>query len=103
MIYVNEAPSHRVQCNGTVYAWHYCYYDSRRTNDLEVAFGAYRAEEECEKEEEEEEDEDEEEGEEVSRYHLRSGSYYLLQLDSRETMFNCVMTCCTLLQINFAL
>ena len=25
----------------------------------------------------------------MSRYHLRSGSYYLLHLDSRETMFTC--------------
>ena len=75
MIYVNEAPSHRVQCNGTVYAWHYCYYDNRRTNDLEVAFGAYRAVYNNDGE--------------VSRYYLRSGSYYLLHLDSRETTFTC--------------
>ena len=86
MIYVNEAPSHRVQCNGTVYAWHYCYYDTRRTNDLEVAFGAYRA---VYNEEDEDDDEDEDEDEEVSRYYLRSDSYYLLHLDSRETTFTC--------------
>ena len=85
-----------MQCNGTVYAWHYCYYDNRRTNDLEVAFGAYRAvynneegEDDEEDDEEEEDEDEEEEGEEVSRYHLRSGSYYLLHLDSRETTFTC--------------
>ena len=47
----------------------YCYYDNRRTNDLEVAFDAFRAVYNND------EDEEEEEGEEVSRYYLRSGSY----------------------------
>ena len=42
-IYVNEASIHRAQCAGTVFAWHYCYYDNRRTNNLEVAFGVYEA------------------------------------------------------------
>lgn len=69
MIYVNDALSHRVQCNGTVYAWHYCYYDERAEEDLEVAFGAYRTD--------------------SSRYRLRPDSYYLLHLDSRETTFTC--------------
>ena len=40
-LYVNEAQSHRVQCDGTVYRWHYCYYDAQSSTDLEVAFGAY--------------------------------------------------------------
>ena len=73
-IYVNEASAHRAPCDGTVYAWHYCYYDAKRTTNLEVAFGAYRAVLD--------------EGE-VDRYTLRSGSYYRLHLDSRETSFTC--------------
>ena len=78
-IYVNEASAHRAPCDGTVYAWHYCYYDAKRTTNLEVAFGAYRAVISN--------------GEiyegEVERYTLRSGSYYHLHLDSRETSFTC--------------
>ena len=70
-IYVNEASAHRAPCDGTVYAWHYCYYDARSTTNLEVAFGAY----------------DYDNG--VKQYTLRSGSYYLLHLDSRETSFTC--------------
>ena len=73
-IYVNEAPAHRAPCDGTVYAWHYCYYDEKRTTNLEVAFGAYRAVISNSK---------------LEQYTLRSGSYYLLHLDSRETSFTC--------------
>ena len=73
-IYVNEASAHRAHCDGTVYAWHYCYYDARSTTDLEVAFGAYRAIT----------DDDE-----VDRYIIRTGSYYLLHLNSREESFTC--------------
>ena len=73
-IYFNEASAHRAPCDGTVYAWYYCYYDAKRTTNLEVAFGAYRAVLD--------------EGE-VDRYTLRSGSYYLLHLDSREMNFTC--------------
>ena len=72
-IYLNEASIHRAQCAGTVYAWHYCYYDNRRTNNLEVAFGAYEAVGE----------------EDEIGYNLHSGSYYLLHLDSRESSFTC--------------
>ena len=71
MIYVNDASSHRAQCDGTVYAWHYCYYPIRNTNNLEVAFGVYRF------------DSDDDE------YFLRPNSYYLLHLDSREDSFTC--------------
>ena len=74
MFYVNEASAHRAPCDGTVYAWHYCYYDERSTTNLEVAFGAYRAVISNGK---------------LERYTLRSGSYYLLHLDSRETSFMC--------------
>ena len=73
-IYVNEASAHRAPCDGTVYAWHYCYYDERSTTNLEVAFGAYRA--------------ITDDGE-VDQYTLRSDSYYLLHLDSREESFTC--------------
>ena len=68
---MNDASSHRAPCDGTVYAWHYCYYPIRNTNDLEVAFGAYRF------------DSDDDE------YFLRPNSYYLLHLDSREDSFTC--------------
>ena len=71
MIYVNEASTHRAPCDGTVYAWHYCYYDARSTTNLEVAFGAYSYDNG------------------VKQYTLRSGSYYLLHLNSRETSFTC--------------
>lgn len=74
MLYVNEAPAHRAQCDGTVYRWHYCYYDAQSTTDLEVALGAYRAVYN---------------DDELDRYYLRSGSYYLLHLDSRESSFTC--------------
>ena len=73
-IFVNEAPAHRVPCDGTVYAWHYCYYDTQSENDLEVAFGAYQAIYD---------------GDEIDGYELRDGSYRLLHLDSRETNFTC--------------
>ena len=73
-IYVNEASIHRAQCAGTVFAWHYCYYDNRRTNNLEVAFGVYEAIGE---------------EDEIDSYNLRSGSYYLLHLDTRESSFTC--------------
>ena len=73
--YVNESPSSlRAPCAGTVYRWHYCYYPAQRENDLEVAFGAFEAETD---------------DEEVERYYLRSGSYYLLHLDMREDSFTC--------------
>ena len=74
MIYVNEAPPHRAQCDGTVYAWHYCYYDSEESEDLEVAFGAYEAVFD---------------GSSLDHYEIRPGSYYLLRLDTREERFTC--------------
>ena len=74
-LYVNELPSSlRAQCSGTVYRWHYCYYPVQRQNDLEVAFGAFRA--------------TTDDGD-VDRYYLRTGSYYLLHLDARENSFTC--------------
>ena len=73
-IYVNEASAHRSPCDGTVYAWHYCYYDASSTTNLEVAFGAYRAVISNGK---------------MERYIIRTGSYYLLHLDSGETSFTC--------------
>ena len=67
---MNESPSLRAPCDGTVYRWHYCYYDTQNEENIEVAFGAYRAETD-------------------GYYYLRTGSYYLLHLDSRETSFTC--------------
>ena len=74
MLYVNESPSLRAPCDGTVYRWHYCYYPVNNENDVEVAFGAFRAVTD--------------EGE-LERYYLRDGSYHLLHLDSRENSFTC--------------
>ena len=70
-IYVNDAPAHHAPCDGTVYAWHYCYYPVNNQNDLEVAFGTY------------------ERTSGNGRFILRNGSYYLLHLDSRESSFSC--------------
>ena len=67
-IYVNEAPSHRAQCNGTVYAWHYCYYDSQQSEDLEVAFGAYEAVFD---------------GNNLDHYEIRPGSYFSTWIPER--------------------
>ena len=76
MLYVNEAPSSFwAPCDGTVYRWHYCYYPVQRQNDLEVAFGAFRAT-------------TDDDGD-VDRYYLRTGSYYFLHLDARENSFTC--------------
>ena len=74
MIYVNEAPSHRAQCNGTVYAWHYCYYNTQQLDNLEVAFGAYEAVYV---------------GSNLDHYEIRPNSYYLLHLDTRLESFTC--------------
>jgi len=40
-IYVNDAPAHRAPCDGTVYAWHYCYYPINNEDNVEVALGVY--------------------------------------------------------------
>ena len=74
MLYVNESPSLRAPCDGTVYRWHYCYYPVNRVNDVEVAFGAFRAVTD---------------GGDLEYYYLRDGSYHLLHLDLREDSFTC--------------
>ena len=81
MIYVNEALAHRAQCNGTVYAWHYCYYATGGDDDdddddggQEVAFGAY---------------ETVHEGSSLEHYEIRPDSYYRLQLHRRKNRFTC--------------
>ena len=68
-IFVNSRQSEAAPCTGTVYAWHFCYYDENNVNNLEVAFGAFSLSD--------------------SVYTLRSGSYHLLHLDTRETTFTC--------------
>ena len=70
-IYVNDAPAHRAPCDGTVYAWHYCYYPENNQDDLEVAFGAYGR------------------NSGNGQFILRPGSYFLLYLESREDSFSC--------------
>ena len=69
-IYVNNRNSEAAECSGTVYAWHYCYYDENSESNLEVAFGAFSFGSD-------------------RVYSLRDGSYYLLHLDTRETAFTC--------------
>ena len=68
-IYVNIRSSQEAQCSGTVYAWHYCYYDENDQTDLEAAFGVFSFTNNV--------------------YSLREGSYYLLHLDTREDTFTC--------------
>ena len=58
-------------CDGTVYAWHYCYYPENSENDVQVAFGVY---------------------EHIymnDQFILRPESYYLLHLDVQEATFTC--------------
>ena len=68
-IYVNALDDYAAECNGTVYAWHYCYYDENNRTNVEAAFGVYSFSN--------------------NMYSLREGSYYLLHLDSREDTFTC--------------
>ena len=67
---MNDAPAHHAPCDGTVYAWHYCYYPENDQNN-EVAFGVY------------------DHNSANDQFILRDRSYYLLDLDSRENSFTC--------------
>ena len=66
---MNNLESDAAACNGTVYAWHYCYYDENSETNLEAAFGAFSFSDRV--------------------YTLREGSYKLLHLDTRITSFTC--------------
>ena len=68
-IYANREGGDVAGCSGTVYAWHYCYYDDNSVTNLEVAFGVFSYSNKV--------------------YTLREGSYYLLHLDTRQTAFTC--------------
>ena len=68
---MNDAPAHRAPCDGTVYAWHYCYYPENNEDNVRVVFGVY------------------EYNSASDQFILRPGSYYLLHLDSRENSFTC--------------
>jgi len=68
-VYVNANSAYDAECDGTVYAWHYCYYPTNSQTDLEAAFGVFSVS--------------------SGVYSLREGSYYLLHLDTRETSFTC--------------
>ena len=70
-IYVNDAPAHRAPCDGTVYAWHYCYYPENTKNLLDIAFGVY------------------EHRSADDQFIFRPESYYFLHLDTRESFFTC--------------
>ena len=67
-IYVNRRTQEEAKCSGTVYAWHYCYYPDNSETNLEVAFGVFSF---------------------TNMYTLRNGSYHLLHLDMRESVFTC--------------
>ena len=68
---MNDASAHRAPCDGTVYAWHYCYYPVNNDDNVGVALGVY------------------EYNSANDQFILRPGSYYLLRLDSREDSFTC--------------
>ena len=68
---MNDAPAHHAPCDGTVYAWHYCYYPVNRENDFQVALGVY------------------EHNSANNQFVLRNGSYYHLLLSSRQNSFTC--------------
>ena len=68
---MNDAQAHHAPCDGTVYAWHYCYYPENNEDNVRVAFGVY------------------EYNSAHDQFILRPGSYYLLHLDSRENSFTC--------------
>ena len=68
---MNDAPAHHASCDGTVYAWHYCYYPENRENDLQVALGVY------------------EHNSANNQFVLRNGSYYHLLFSSRQNSFTC--------------
>ena len=71
-IYVNDAPAHHAPCDGTVYAWHYCYYpvSNPDPDGLELAFGVYN-------------------NPAHNQYTLRPGSHYLFRLPSQGSVFTC--------------
>lgn len=74
-IYLNTSPGHLIQCDGVVYAWHYCYYSSiasaAGSTSPNAVFGVYYFDGPSE------------------NYHLRPGSYYPLFLSYRENTFTC--------------
>lgn len=71
-IYLNTSPGHLIQCDGVVYAWHYCYYPiATVSGSSNAVFGVYYFDGPSE------------------NYHLRPGSYYSLTLSSRESAFTC--------------
>ena len=71
-VYLDSLPSHLIPCNGTVYAWHYCYY-STGTNESrsDAVFAVYHTDAMSE------------------GYLLREGSHYPFFLSSRESVFSC--------------
>lgn len=74
-IYLNNSPDDVIPCDGTVYAWHYCYYSSISSEggsgSPNAVFGAYYFDGPS------------------GHYRMRPGSYYPLYLNSRENTFTC--------------
>ena len=74
-IYVNTSPGDLIPCDGTVYAWHYCYYRGNNggsgRSDPNAVFAVYYLDDSSE------------------HYLMRPGSFYPLHLDMRESSFTC--------------
>lgn len=74
-VFLDILSSHLIPCNGTVYAWHYCYYP--QTNDSgpnslpDAVFSVYHHDNSSDS------------------YLLREGSLYPLFLSSTENVFSC--------------
>ena len=73
-VYLDALPSHLIPCDGTVYAWHYCYYPTT-TNEShslpDAVFAVYHFDNSS------------------GSYLLRQGSRYQLYLGSRQNVFSC--------------
>lgn len=74
-IYLNTSPGDLIHCDGTVYAWHYCYYpninSSPSTGAPDAVFGVYYFDTVSE------------------NYILRQDSLYSLHLAVKESTFSC--------------
>ena len=73
-VYLDALPSHLIPCDGTVYAWHYCYYPTT-TNEShslpDAVFAVYHFDNSS------------------GSYLLRQGSRYQLYLGSKQDVFSC--------------
>ena len=70
-IYINNVPAHGAMCNGTVYAWSYCFYPMESNLDVQMVFGAYQYDGN------------------VSQYFLRPESYFHYNVTRKKNSFTC--------------